>query len=121
MEETDLKVAEMNKDAGERRERDYLDAVDIMKTAADLSSYKKALQKLTAIGDYKDSQKLAAKCQKEIERLNEEERIEIERRIEMQRQEAERAEKKKKTITVLVIGLLAVCIAGVFIGVQIFI
>lgn len=121
LEETDLKISEMNKEAQERREQDYRAAVDEMKSAGILSVYEETVRKLSKVGEYKDSQNLIAECRREIDRLNEERKREEERQAEIRRQEIARAEKKKKTITGIVIGLLAACVAGYFVVTRVII
>ena len=55
-----------------QREYDYQKAISIMEGANDVSAYKEAISKLRWVGDYKDCNELAEKCQKEIDRIKDE-------------------------------------------------
>lgn len=121
LEQTDIKAAELNEDAKERREQDYQDAVAKMKEATDAWSYENVRKKITAMGGYKDSVELISECNREIKRLEEEKRKEEERETEARRQQALKAAKKKKIISGIVAGMLAACVAGYFIIIKVII
>ena len=67
--ETDKKVAALNADALNGRERDYRNAAELMKKAESIGNYEDAIVALKAMNGYKDSDALAEQCEKEIEKL----------------------------------------------------
>ena len=119
--QADKKAESLNEEAQNRREQRYQSAVSLMKSAGDVPAYEKARDALKAMNGYKDSNDLAAKCQKEIDRLNEEKRQEEERQAAIRKKEAERAAKKKKTITAIVAAVAVVCIAAFFVVTKVII
>lgn len=127
---TDQKVCQLEEDAKERREQEYKEAVATRNAATDIPSYKNAINALGAMNGYKDTADLAAQCQGEIDRLQEEiDRLQEEERIreeERKRQEEEereklRIEKKKKAIKTLKIvsAIVATCVVVVLVITQV--
>lgn len=119
--QADKKAESLNEDAQNCREQRYQSAVSLMKSAGDVPAYEKARDALKAMNGYRDSNDLAAKCQKEIDRLNEEKRLEEERQAAIRKKEAERAAKKKKTITAIAAAIAVVCIAAFFVVTKVII
>ena len=67
--EMDKKVATLNADALNGRERDYRNAAELMKKAESIGNYEDAIVALKAMNGYKDSDALAEQCEKEIKKL----------------------------------------------------
>ena len=123
--QADRKAELLNEDAQNRREQHYQSTVSLMKSAGDVLAYDLAYERardaLKALNGYKDSNDLAAKCQKEIDRLNEEKRQEEERQVAIRKKEAERTAKKKKTIAAIVAAVAVLCIAAFFVVTKVII
>ena len=115
IEQADRKAAKLYQEACDKQDKDYCKAAEAVRAADTISSYEQALNQLNVVGDYKDSPALASQCLHEIARLQEEKHKEEERQVEIRRQEQVRAEKKKKTITGLLLGVAIACAAGFFI------
>ena len=127
--QADQRVIELNRRALDQREKDYQTAVEVMRSADDIGSYKNAINRLNATGNYKDASDLVDQCQKEIKRLEEERRKEEERQAEIKRKEEEhrseiwrqeierqeRAKKKKRKLIGIAFGAVVVCVIAVFV------
>ena len=116
MDTADKKAQELHADALNRQEQRYQDAVASIKPARDVQAYSEVLHALTDLDGYKDSNELAARCKKEIDRLNEEKRQEEERQAAVRRQKAEQqAQKQKKYLAIIgaLTALIVICIAVV--------
>ncbi len=113
--EADKKAQALNSEAQNRREQDYLDAVELKEKAESVKAYKNAINALKAMNGYKDSDAFVEQCEKEIDRITESERQEAERIAEERRIAAEKAAKKRKKIIKITAPIVAACIAFVIV------
>ena len=116
---TDKKIEEMKAEALNRREQRYQDAVASIKTARDVQAYSEVLHALTDLDGYKDSNELAARCKKEIDRLNEEKRQEEERQAAARRQKEELQAKKQKKTRAVIGAVAAICVLCIAVVTQV--
>lgn len=103
----DKKVEILHAEALKKREDQYEAAEALKNSASDLPSYEKARDALKGMRGYKDSDKLVAECQREIDRLKEEKQQE-EARIAKAK-----AKKKKTTIGIISVAAIACVIAAI--------
>lgn len=105
-----------------RINREYYEAKTALERGSDPADLAEAQSRLTALGDYKDSAELAAKCSERIRELNEEaERLAAEEQKAEQTELRRRERSRKTAIKAAVIGIsgAAVVIAAVVIGSRI--
>lgn len=111
LDDADAKAEELYKDAIAERESKYMSVVEKMKAADSILYFQDAKDEFEQMNGYKDSQELAAQCQKEIDRLKEEQRLESERLEEARIKEAKRIARKRKKIAIAAGSVLAAGIA----------
>lgn len=105
-----------------RINREYYEAKTALERGSDPADLAEAQSRLTALGDYKDSAELAAKCSERIRELNEEaERLAAEEQKAEQTELRRRERSRKTAIRAAVIGVsgAAVVIAAVVVGSRI--
>ena len=110
--QADKQAEEENLDAQNRREQCYQKSKSSMRAASSIPKYEKAKTALMNMKGYKDSDKLAEECQKEINRLNEQKRQEEEWHTAIQKRAAEeRARKRKKQAGILAVAAVLCAVA----------
>ena len=102
----DRKAEDLNEAAKKQRDADYNSYIVQLKDAKTEDDLISIEGKLLAMKGYRDSSEMADKCQKEIEKFEEEKRLENERNEAIQN--SRRKAKKKKKIILIAAGCLIV-------------
>ena len=105
--EADKKVEELYLKGKKRQEENYQEAVNTMNSATSIIDFERLKNRLSGMNGYKDSNELAAKCQLEIDRINENKLKEDEHQFEIRRKKEE-AEAKKRIITIAAIAVILI-------------
>ncbi len=117
--ETDVKTTDMYKKAIEKREERYQLYVRTKASATTIEEYHRVKECLWNMKGYKDTKALAEECEKEIERIKEEQEKKIweERYAAEAKRCEEEQRRRKKILKILIIG--ASSIAAIIVIVQI--
>ncbi len=110
--QADKEVQALAEQAEQRRNLDYTQAITAMNAATDITSFEKAKTVFDSLKGYQESGGYSEYCQKEIDRLTEENRKEIERQYAIQRKQEEISRKKKKSIIGIVTAVLVLCVVA---------
>lgn len=113
--EADKKAESMCHDAQHRREQYYQECISSMSAASSIPDYEKAKTSLMPLIGYKDTDKLAEECKKEINRLNEQKRQEEERQAAIQKRAAEEVSRKRKKLAGILAVSVVLCVIAVLI------
>lgn len=109
LESKDKLVEEKKRDAEAKREKDYQFALQRFKQANGIEAYQNAKPLFFKLSSYKDSAKMAKRCEEEAARIEREEALKARRLAEQVRVSSEKSAQKRKWITAIITAIVIAC------------